>query len=80
MHPFAYIITSLSIMTPEEIKQSREDAAKKTHQGFTIICEKCGSKVVIFDNSIQSTPESGAWGSADLICQDCDAKVELIST
>ncbi len=55
----------------------REQAAKKTHEGFTITCDKCGSKVVIVDSDIGGSELSGSWGGVHLICQDCDARTEI---
>ncbi len=54
-----------------------EQEAKKTHPGFTIICDACGSKVVIVDDTLGFSATSGAWGDVSLICQDCHASCEL---
>lgn len=58
-------------------QKEREEAAKKTHQGFTITCDKCGGKVVIFECDIGFSPESGAYGGIHLVCKDCDAATEI---
>lgn len=57
-----------------------EDAAKKTHEGFTVTCDKCGSKVVTVENSLGFSAESGSWGSVDLVCQACDNRTELVGS
>lgn len=55
-----------------------EDEAKNTHPGFTIVCDKCGSKIVIVDNSLGFSAQSGSWGSVDLECLTCGANTEIV--
>lgn len=55
------------------------EAIKKTHPDFTIMCDKCGSIRVKVDISIGFSSTSGAWGSIDLECDDCDASTEIWS-
>jgi len=57
-----------------------EQEAKKTHPGFTITCDECGSKVVIVDNTLGFSDTSGAWGDVSLICQECHTLCELTGT
>jgi len=57
-----------------------EHEAKKTHPGFTIICDACGSKVVIVDNTLGFSATSGAWGDISLYCQECRALCDLTET
>lgn len=55
-------------MSEDQDQFARQDAAAKTHQGFTITCDKCGSKVVAIESWGGYSPESGSWGSVDLVC------------
>lgn len=57
-----------------------QEAANATHPGFTITCDKCGSERVYVDNSFGCSFPSGAWGSVDLICHDCNASCVLMDT
>lgn len=54
------------------------DDVKQTHPGFTITCDKCGSTMVITENTMGFSAESGGWGSLDLVCLECDARTELV--
>ena len=63
---------------PSERATITEEECLATHPGFTIICNKCQSKRVYFENGIGFSAESGTWGTADLVCADCGSGVELI--
>ena len=56
-----------------------DDDIKATHPGFTVVCDKCGSKRVIVENTLGFSAESGAWGRVSLECQDCDHSADLYS-
>lgn len=45
--------------------------SQKTHPGFTITCQTCGSTDVVVENTLGWSSQSGAWGSIDLSCNDC---------
>jgi len=47
------------------------------YPGFIVVCAKCGSKRVRLDNSLGWSPESGGWGSLDLICDDCNNTIAI---
>ncbi len=52
---------------------------EETHPGFEIKCKSCGSLNVYVENTVGFSSTSGAWGSVDLICADCNASVEIMS-
>jgi hypothetical protein len=58
----------------------KEKDCNETHPGFTIICDRCGSKKVYVENSLGYSSTSGSWGSVDLICSDCDNIVEIVES
>lgn len=58
---------------------SREEAIKRTHVGFTVVCDKCKSKNVAVVSSVGFSETSGSWGSVDLECLDCHAESEIWS-
>ena len=72
---------------PQGIKQTRDKPAERedveqkdideTHPGFTVICDKCKSKKVYVESSCGASAESGAWGSVDLVCNDCGNRIEV---
>lgn len=64
-------------VTVSAAEESMLALAKETHPGFTVVCDKCGSKNVIVDSSVGSSETSGVWGSVDLECQDCQASTEI---
>jgi DNA-directed RNA polymerase subunit RPC12/RpoP len=47
------------------------------YPGFTITCDKCGSKNVTFKSDMGYSPESGGWGGIQLFCADCKNEVEI---
>lgn len=49
----------------------QEELVQKTHPGFTVTCNTCGSRNVIVDSNVGFSETSGAWGSVDLECLDC---------
>lgn len=51
---------------------------KEFYPGFTVVCDKCGSQNVRLENSMGFSAESGAWGSLDLICDDCENTVSIV--
>lgn len=57
----------------------RKDMLRKTHPGFTVKCDKCGSEDVAVEISLGFSEVSGAWGSIDLSCDSCDNETELWS-
>ena len=48
--------------------------------GFEVKCLKCGSTDVLLDNSLGFSAVSGGWGSVDLVCQGCKARVEIVES
>lgn len=44
----------------------------KTHPGFTIHCQRCGSDAVGVDSDVGSSELSGMWGGVSLRCARCD--------
>ena len=72
--------TAPSAKTPDGVTAPVADAIKQTHPDFTIICDKCGSKNVIVENSLGYSALSGCWGSVDLSCQDCPNVTEIVSS
>lgn len=58
------------VITESELQQSM-------YPGFSIQCSRCGSKRVTVENTLGCSPESGWWGSPDLLCLDCGAFVTL---
>lgn len=54
---------------------SYEDCAA-THPGFHIICI-CGRDRVYVENSCGHSAESGGWGSVELVCAGCGARVSV---
>lgn len=46
--------------------------------GFTVSCRKCFGKRIRFENTFGFSPESGAWGSVNLQCTDCQATTILV--
>jgi ribosomal protein S27E len=58
----------------------RLEAAGGTHPGFRIICEKCGSEIVIVDSDVGFSAVSGGWGGVHLKCQDCDNETAIWET
>lgn len=55
-----------------------DDLVKKTHPGFTVTCDACGSQRVEVENSFCWSEVSGSWGSVDLHCLACDARVAIM--
>lgn len=55
----------------------RETACKVSHPGFTISCDKCGSKCVTVESSIGYSRETGQWGSVELVCYDCNERASI---
>lgn len=47
------------------------------YPGFTVTCNKCGGKHVRIESSCGYSPESGAWGSVDMVCDDCETTVTI---
>lgn len=62
-------------MPENEITQEECD---ETHEGFEIKCVKCESTMVYFENDMGYSPESGGWGSADLVCHHCGNRTSLV--
>lgn len=53
------------------------EACNETHPGFTIICDKCGSKEIYTEDSTGYSEESGAWGSYELVCNKCGNRCSI---
>jgi ribosomal protein S27E len=66
-------------MVEEELDadERRREAAYKTHPGFQVICEQCGSDLVIAENDVGFSEASGAWGGVYLTCQGCENTATL---
>lgn len=45
--------------------------ADKTHEGFTITCDKCKCGIVIVGSDIGYSELSGQWGGVYLQCTNC---------
>ena len=56
-----------AIVRPKEL----EETLQATHEGFIIICQRCGSWDAGVDNSVGFSEVSGAWGDISLICSHC---------
>ena len=61
-----------------EGNESDEDAAKRTHEEFSIRCNRCGSKaVVLFDDGEQGYyAGEGCWRWR-LICRQCGKHINM---
>jgi len=57
-------------ITPQELQETM-------YPGFAIRCTKCNGERVVFDNTLGWSEGSGAWGSIDLICLDCENLIEI---
>lgn len=62
---------------PKNSAYLTEEMCMETHPGFKIICQKCQGIKVYFENDMGFSPESGAWGSANLVCNNCDNSTVL---
>ncbi len=49
-------------------------------ENFTVTCNKCGGKNIEMEDSRGYSEISGAWGSLDLICRDCEQSEEIAGT
>jgi hypothetical protein len=58
---------------------TEEEVIKAQHPGFTILCDRCGSKRVTVENSLGFSAASGAWGEIALVCQDCHATTDIFT-
>ncbi len=45
--------------------------------GFTVICNKCSSNNVYFENTLGFSELSGGWGELSFICSDCESSVDI---
>ena len=60
-----------------EEETERKKLADETHPGFDITCQKCNSKVVMVEDSLGFSCQSGGWGAVKLICCNCHHSVKL---
>jgi len=51
----------------------------KTHPGFTITCDECGSDHVTVDSDVGWSEETGGWGGVYLRCNECRKSEEIYS-
>jgi ssDNA-binding Zn-finger/Zn-ribbon topoisomerase 1 len=63
-----------------DVQTTEAEMLKQQYPGFTITCDNCQSTRVRLDDNRGYSPDSGAWGSVDLVCLDCPNSVELVST
>jgi len=49
----------------------------KTHPGFDITCQRCGSPVVYVESSVGFSAESGGWGEVELVCFNCGQRISI---
>ena len=50
------------------------------YPGFTVTCDRRGSKEILLVDTRGSSEVSGLWGEVSLECQGCKASVEIVST
>ena len=50
---------------------------EKQWPDFEVTCKKCQSKNVLLNDSRGYSDISGAWGSLDLVCEDCGNETEI---
>jgi hypothetical protein len=76
-----WIINKVLFESSYEEVLSVEDTElyEKQYEGFVITCKKCGSHKIEVSNSVGFSEISGAWGSVDLFCRNCDSYVELFN-
>jgi hypothetical protein len=60
-------------------KPKEEDVAKQW-PGFSVQCDKCGSKLVELDNSMGWSEMSGGWGSIDFVCAECGNRTSIMES
>ena len=75
-----FIKAFIPLLTQERNAKMEKSDADKTHPGFTITCDKCGSSVCYVENSLGWSETSGGWGSVDIVCGNCDAHVEIVGS
>lgn len=59
-------------------KEELQFHPKDFFPGFIIICENCGSIKIRLDNSLGWSPESGGWGSVDIVCSACTYRCPIV--
>jgi len=67
-------------ITRDDVNESTvtaDELQKGMYPGFAIKCLACGSERVVLDNSTGYSPESGGWGSLDLVCLDCESEAMI---
>jgi hypothetical protein len=60
---------------PDELTQ--EDA-ERSHPGFTVTCQQCGSALVYIETDLGFSSTSGSWGGVSLTCFACKATAPLL--
>lgn len=59
-------------------RQAKLTLLRKQYEGFTLICNACGSAAVEVYSDMGYSPESESWGGLHLRCTDCASMVTLI--
>lgn len=71
-------IPALKSWELDELEEPDTDAREllaKTHRGFNVTCERCGSDAVGVDSDMGFSRLSGAWGGVYLRCAKCNLAV-----
>ena len=61
----------------EKNKSEAQRLLDKQWPGFEVRCKKCGSTLVELVNSLGRSELSGAFGSIDFSCVECDSYSEI---
>jgi hypothetical protein len=65
----------------DDVDEDDEEGAEpigETHPGFTIVCDECGSELVVVENDLEFSVLAGRQGNVYLRCTDCDAETFLL--
>jgi hypothetical protein len=65
---------------PQRREQVTQHEADGTHPGFTVICRTCDSTLVSVNNTLGFSATSGGWGEVELVCSNCGAYTEIVSS
>lgn len=69
------------LLDEDDVDEDDEDDREpigETHPGFTIVCDECGSKLVVVESDLEFSALGGRQGNVYLRCTQCDAETFLL--
>jgi hypothetical protein len=62
----------------DDVDEDGAEPIGETHPGFTIVCDECGSELVVVENDLEFSVLAGRQGNIYLRCTECDAETFLL--